>query len=123
MNLNQTSAAILLLLAGLPPASGSAVAQDTPALDLDKASLSQLEARASAIDTELDELAHYSLRSGVGSIGYRSDVHLEAEHTEWGANSIGSGHPHRSNRAGALHLARHESRLQSRWLPLDNSGL
>ena len=83
MNLNQTSAAILLLLAGLPPASGSAVAQDTPALDLDKASLSQLEARASAIDTELDELAHYSLRSGVGSIGYRSDVHLEAEHTEW----------------------------------------
>lgn len=83
MNLNQTSAAILLLLAGILPASGSAAAQDTPALDLDQASLSQLEQRAAAIDVELDELAHYSLRSGVGSIGYRSDVHLEAEHTEW----------------------------------------
>ena len=83
MKLKQNSTAILLLLAGCFPALTFGEAQNTPPADLHNASLSQLQQRAAAIDTELDELAHYSLRSGVGSIGYRSDVHLEAEHTEW----------------------------------------
>jgi signal transduction histidine kinase len=52
-------------------------------LNLSKPTLSQLEQHAEAIDSELDQLAHYSLRSGVGAIGYRSDAYLEAEHTVW----------------------------------------
>lgn len=37
-------------------------------------STGELEARLLAIDTNLDELAHYSLRSGMGAIGYRSTI-------------------------------------------------
>lgn len=86
MKLKQTSVAALLrllLLASCFPVLACGLAPRSPALELYDASLSQLEQRAADIDAELDQLAHYSLRSGVGSIGYRSDVHLEAEHTEW----------------------------------------
>ena len=83
MTLNQTSATILLLLAGILPAAGFGVAKSPPAQEIHQASLSQLEQAAAGIDAELDQLAHYSLRSGVGSIGYRSDTYLEPEHTEW----------------------------------------
>ena len=46
-------------------------------------SLQQLEDRLVEIDTELGSLAHYSLRSGVGAIGYRSMPHAEPSHEEW----------------------------------------
>ena len=45
-------------------------------------SLSQLEQRLAEIDSELGHLAHYSLRSGVGPIGYRSEPHPDANHRE-----------------------------------------
>lgn len=65
----------------------SAMAYESPVAelpkDLSQLSLSQLEAYAIEIDTELNELAHFSLRSGVGSIGYRSNAYPNPEHTEW----------------------------------------
>ena len=50
---------------------------------LSKQSLSALEQRLTEIDTELSQLARYSLRSGVGSIGFRSQWQTEPEHQEW----------------------------------------
>lgn len=47
-------------------------------------STGELEARLLAIDTELDTLAHYSLRSGMGAIGYRSTIgDASANRIEW----------------------------------------
>ena len=50
---------------------------------LEKRSLSQLEQRLAQIDNELSQLAHCSLRSGVGSIGYRSEPHQDSSAKEW----------------------------------------
>ncbi len=50
------------------PESESVVAQ------VEKQNLSQLEDRRASIDIELSQLASYSLRSGVGAIGYRSQT-------------------------------------------------
>ncbi len=46
-------------------------------------SLSELEQRVVAIDERLGQLARFSMRSGMGSIGFRSQPHSEANHTEW----------------------------------------
>jgi len=45
--------------------------------------LSQLERRLGEIDDTLRTLARYSLRSGVGPIGYRSQAHADAAQLEW----------------------------------------
>lgn len=42
-----------------------------------------LEQRLASVDSELAQLASYSLRGGVGAIGYRSAVHQESETMEW----------------------------------------
>lgn len=55
--------------------------------------LAQLEARRDAIKTELSQLASFSLRSGVGSNGYRSVAHLEPDHTEWLEIDLGKNVP------------------------------
>lgn len=46
-------------------------------------SLNQLEQRLTYIDAELDKLAQFSLRGGMGSIGYRSFRHSRPEQREW----------------------------------------
>ncbi len=46
-------------------------------------SLNQLEERLEKIDADLQNLANYSLRSGIGSIGYRSSPHQTSENEEW----------------------------------------
>jgi signal transduction histidine kinase len=46
-------------------------------------SLTQLEQRLEEIDSELETLAHFSLRSGAGSIGFRSQPHDAPDHPEW----------------------------------------
>ena len=46
-------------------------------------SLRELEQKRANIEQELSGLAHYSLRSGVGSIGYRSMPHNHPNNTEW----------------------------------------
>ena len=50
---------------------------------LEKRTLPQLEKRLAQIDGELAQLARYSLRSGVGSIGYRSMPRQDASVKEW----------------------------------------
>lgn len=51
--------------------------------DLNDLTITELEQRLTEIDTELNLLAHTSLRTGVGSIGYRTRSHESAHHTEW----------------------------------------
>ncbi|VGO12220.1 Sensor histidine kinase LiaS [Pontiella desulfatans] len=65
---------IAALLAGILPGRATPLATR---------SLSQLEQRLVEIDAELGQLAHYSLRSGIGSIGFRSIPHETANQTEW----------------------------------------
>ncbi|MFC1766864.1 discoidin domain-containing protein, partial [Planctomycetota bacterium] len=46
-------------------------------------SLHPLEQRLTEIDSELEQLADYSLRTGVGTVGFRSMWHPDPNHTEW----------------------------------------
>lgn len=55
--------------------------------------LAQLEARRDAIKAELSQLAAFSLRSGVGSNGYRSVAHLTPDNTEWLELDLGNSVP------------------------------
>ncbi len=71
---------ILILLAGLLADRASAW---EPSPSFTSRSTADLEARLTTIDAELDQLAHYSLRSGMGTIGYRSDVVGPENRQEW----------------------------------------
>ncbi|WPJ96237.1 hypothetical protein SH580_00790 [Coraliomargarita algicola] len=66
-----------------------ACAQALPA----NASLPELEARLKAIDAELATLPNPSMRSGIGSIGYRSQWHEDAVHREWIEIDLGGEFP------------------------------
>ena len=46
-------------------------------------STADLESHLAALDAELAHLANYSLRSSVGSIGFRSATHAKSDSTEW----------------------------------------
>lgn len=85
LNLRSLAALSALLpcavLAGQPPAR------------LAEHSASGLELRLAQIDAELEQLAHYSLCSGVGSIGYRSKTHGHGENTEWIEIELGQEFP------------------------------
>lgn len=59
------------------------IATNEQTLDAGALSVSQLEQRLQAIDSELDVLAHLSLRSGIGAIGYRSRAHDHGQANEW----------------------------------------
>jgi signal transduction histidine kinase len=59
----------------------------------DEMSLSRLEQQLEDIDTRLAQLAHYSLGSGIGAIGYRSEPHETADHTEWIEIDFGTSIP------------------------------
>jgi hypothetical protein len=48
-----------------------------------KPSITQLEHRLAEIDSELNGLASFSMRSGVGTVGFRSMDHPDPRHTEW----------------------------------------
>ncbi len=71
--------AALLLVGMLPGRAASA----QPGVPLTTLSTSALEKRLGSIDAELAQLASYSLLSGVGSVGYRSDTHKDRAHVEW----------------------------------------
>lgn len=66
-------------------ASLSVFGKDQPSApaNIQDLSLRELEQRRADIETELDTLAQISIRSGVGSIGYRSMPHTRANVTEW----------------------------------------
>ena len=70
---------LLLLLALLAPPTKA----ETLNSAFKNQTLTQLEKRLEKIDAELELLAHYSLRTGIGSIGYRSAVHDSADQMEW----------------------------------------
>ena len=51
---------------------------------LDSLSLAQLEERLVSVDSELESLANFSMRSSIGSIGYRAPVSATAEtESDW----------------------------------------
>lgn len=69
-----------LLLAGILPGTAATVELGVP---LNTLSITELEQRVASIDSELDQLASYSLLSGVGAVGYRSGAHKDRAHVEW----------------------------------------
>ncbi|UCE48367.1 MAG: hypothetical protein JSW47_22570, partial [Phycisphaerales bacterium] len=69
-----------VLLVGILPVKATAAVEAPQLKDL---SLSRLEQGLSTIDSELKQLAQYSLRSGVGPVGYRSQTYDHSANTEW----------------------------------------
>jgi len=69
------------------------VSSAEPEINLSNLPLSSLEERLTEIDTELAKLARTSLRSGVGSIGFRSMGHTKPETREWVEVSLDNLHP------------------------------
>lgn len=82
--------AVPLLLAGILPALGASAPPDAP---LAARSITQLEHRVSEIDSELEKLPRFSLRSGAGSIGYRSNPHETSASPEWVQIELGRETP------------------------------
>ena len=60
---------------------------------MDQLSISQLQEQLESIDRRLQWLAPYSLRGGVGSIGYRSDWRGPTEGPEWLEVALGNEYP------------------------------
>ncbi|NNM28643.1 MAG: ATP-binding protein [Akkermansiaceae bacterium] len=77
-----------LIAACLPSAGASA-----PGGEFAPRSIAELEHRLALIDVELRELAHTSLNSGVGPIGYRSLHHGDPDHAEWVEVDLGAEGP------------------------------
>ncbi|MDF7823873.1 histidine kinase [Pontiellaceae bacterium B12227] len=77
-------ARLLILFVGLS-APLSVYARSPEDISISNRSMKELEERLAEIDTELQHLASYSLRSGIGSIGYRSSPLpvVDAEIPEW----------------------------------------
>jgi signal transduction histidine kinase len=71
-------------LAGQPVAAGPL---------FNSGALTRFEQRLAGIDAELDTLARFSLRSGVGPIGYRSPDYTNSVNTEWIRIDLGNEVP------------------------------
>jgi signal transduction histidine kinase len=78
---------IFALLTAILP--GTTTAEKVPLAAL---SLTELEQRLADIDSELGELASYSLWNGVGSLGYRSATHKKPDNKEWIRIELGEEH-------------------------------
>ncbi len=70
------------LLSGYLFSALSSVAETSNA-HLAELTLPEVEQRLSDIDTELEQLAAITLRGGMGSLGYRSEIHPESNNKEW----------------------------------------
>lgn len=81
---------IVFLLIGLIPIMAEPL--DTE-VSLKSLSVSQLEKQLSTIDAEIKQLPHYSLRSGIGPVGYRSMDHSESSKPEWIQIELGEEMP------------------------------
>ncbi|CAA6677638.1 MULTISPECIES: sensor histidine kinase [unclassified Lentimonas] len=75
--------ALLFIYSALLMTSIASATSVSTAAPISEWSVNQLEQRLEHIDTELGQLARFSLRAGMGSIGYRSFRHLTPEQTEW----------------------------------------
>ncbi len=69
-----------ILLAAILPTTAAETHLKAPVESL---SLTQLEKRRAEIESELSQLSRYSLRSGIGSIGYRSKAVLDDRQAQW----------------------------------------
>ncbi len=81
---------LIILLTVTSPIFAGAKKPEAPYQEL---SLSKLEQRLIDIDSELAGLPSYSLRSGLGSIGYRSKGYKESKQSEWVQIELGSNVP------------------------------
>lgn len=63
--------------------SANCLANANHSTEIQRQSLNQLEERLAEIDTRLNSLAQFSLRTGEGTIGYRSNSRLYASAAEW----------------------------------------
>jgi signal transduction histidine kinase len=70
----------LLLMSGLLPAIAGV---ENAGAGLDTRTLSELEQQLTDIDSELEQLASYTLRGGTGALGYRSEIHPHPDCKEW----------------------------------------
>lgn len=87
MNVSSILYPAILLLSMVVGAQALTVRSKTPTSER---SLSELEIRLQEIDNELSQLSHLSLRSGIGSIGYRSQWHTSADTPEWVKVDLGA---------------------------------
>ncbi len=71
-------------------ATGVTAAEQT---NINALSLPQLKARLFQIDADLARLARFSLHSGVGPIGHRSQSYTNSTHTEWVQIDLGGDMP------------------------------
>ncbi|VGO13860.1 Sensor histidine kinase LiaS [Pontiella desulfatans] len=88
-------AAGVALTAGIVQATDRAGSEARLRYGVQKQSLTRLEQRLAAIDAEIGQLAHYSLRGGVGPVGYRSLNHKEKHpgNAEWIQIELGEETP------------------------------
>lgn len=94
MNPRQPAVSIAMLLWGwLSALVCFGLDADKLQTSLQEQTLSQLEERLEEIDEDLKNLANYGLRSGIGSIGYRSLAHSTPENTEWIEINFGKDYP------------------------------
>jgi signal transduction histidine kinase len=82
---------LLWLLVSLPTAAFSS-GSGPPLPDLSSLSTAELEMRLRTNDATLEQLARLSLRSGIGTIGYRSVAQADAAHLEWVEVSLDGEH-------------------------------
>ncbi|MDB4507169.1 ATP-binding protein [Akkermansiaceae bacterium] len=78
--MNARAPQILTLLSCLVAASALHGQSSPPLAEL---SITELEDHLVTIDARLEQLAHFSFQSGVGSNGNRSLAHRESKHPEW----------------------------------------
>ncbi|MDQ8183564.1 hypothetical protein [Pelagicoccus sp. SDUM812005] len=90
MNPSQGNIAKCLLLLAAALASVSLAAGTE---DLSELNITQLETKLASIDAELKQISQYSLRSGIGAIGHRSDGHRTSDAREWIEIDLGAETP------------------------------
>ncbi len=81
---------LAILLTGAVAGVVASASQDSA---IKNQSLTELEQRLGRLNAELAQLAHYSLRTGIGAIGYRSDQNDSPNQTEWVQIELGADVP------------------------------
>ncbi|MCH6258618.1 hypothetical protein MLD52_18805 [Puniceicoccaceae bacterium K14] len=89
----QQVAHVALIVTVLLSQKGLFASQQIEYENFTKLSLSQLESKLLNTNTEIEKLSHYNLRSGQGSIGYRSLSHSTPENKEWIEINLGKEYP------------------------------
>ncbi|OVE76402.1 hypothetical protein BVX97_01040 [bacterium E08(2017)] len=86
---------------------------------LKKKTVSELEQRLKEIDTELEQLASYHMRTDIGSTGYESESHKQSNVTEWIRIELGEEAPIDQVVLVPTIRRNRESKLQAEGFPLE----